>query len=72
MIIPMSIMMMTMGPGVDQHGNPVEFPKLMLLVMPVLYLFFGYIMTVIGCAIYNLIVVKLVGGIEFETEERIA
>lgn len=42
-------------------------PLLMLLLLPVLYLVLGYIMVVIGCAIYNFMF-KYIGGIEFESK----
>jgi hypothetical protein len=42
-------------------------PMLMILLLPLFYLVFGYISVAIGCAIYNLIY-KLVGGIEFESK----
>ncbi len=40
----------------------------MMLLMPFVYLIFGFFATVIMAAIYNL-VVGWVGGIEFSTEE---
>jgi hypothetical protein len=42
-------------------------PMSTLLLVPVVYLVFGYISVVIGCCLYNLLV-KLTGGIEFETQ----
>ena len=63
-IVPM-FAMMSLSPSVDQHGNPVEFPMFMVLIMPVIYLIFGYISVAIGCFIYNHLV-KTIGGIEFE------
>lgn len=41
-------------------------PMLFFLAMPVLYLVMGYVMVVIGCALYN-VLSKRIGGIEFET-----
>ena len=41
-------------------------PMMLLLAMPVLYLVFGYLSIVIGCAIYN-VLFKHIGGIEFES-----
>lgn len=38
----------------------------MLFIMPVMYLIGVYVMTLIGCAIYNFMV-RDMGGIEFET-----
>jgi hypothetical protein len=48
------------------HGPkpPVGF----VLLMPVFYAVFGYIFTLIGAWLYN-VVAKRVGGIEFTTEE---
>lgn len=40
-----------------------------LAVMPFLYLFFGFIFTVVGAWVYN-IVAKWVGGIEFTTSQN--
>ena len=40
-------------------------PVLTMLIMPVLYLVFGYITVAIGCAIYNFMY-RYIGGIEFE------
>ncbi len=42
------------------------FPMLMIIMFPVLYLVFGYLMVAAGCWVYN-IVVKYTGGIEFES-----
>jgi len=56
-------------PPVDQHGNPVNFPYFMLIIMPLLYLVFGYLFTALWCAVYNWIV-KYTGGLEFETSEE--
>lgn len=56
-------------PDVDQHGNPVAFPKVLVALFPVLYFVFGYIATAIGCAIYNLLF-KYIGGFEFEVQSE--
>ena len=61
-LIPFFLLFSAFGPS--QPGGP---PMLMILVLPVLYLIFGYISVAIGCAIYNL-VYKFVGGIEFEAK----
>ncbi len=68
-LMPMFLMMSLTMPNVDQHGNPVDFPKFIFLIMPILYLIFGYVFTAIGCWIYN-ILVKYIGGIEFELVEK--
>jgi hypothetical protein len=48
---------------------PKAMPSIFALVMlPIMYLVIGYIMTVIGCWIYNLLA-GAVGGIEFELQE---
>ena len=43
-------------------------PLFMFLLFPVLYLVIGYIMTVVGCAMYNFMF-KYIGGIEFEARQ---
>lgn len=70
-VLPFFAIAMFFAPDVDQHGNPVTFPKFMFIVFPVLYLVIGYLMTVIGCAIYNLFF-RFIGGIEFEVKDEAA
>ena len=66
-IVPMVVIVLLMAPPVDQHGNPTTIPTLMMFLMPIAYLIFGYISVAIGCLIYNFIT-KFIGGIEFEIE----
>jgi len=68
--IPMMIIMTYAMPEVDRNGNPIEFPKMMFAIMPLLYLIFGYVSTAVSCLIYNLIFrIEFIGGIEFEFKE---
>ncbi len=46
------------------HGAP--FPWLMVLFMPLIYLVFGYLMTWVGCWVYNFLA-RFTGGLEFST-----
>ena len=59
-LVPFFLLFSSFGPA---QGRP---PMFMLLVFPLVYLVFGYISVVIGCAIYNFLY-KFVGGIEFES-----
>lgn len=68
-LMPMFLVMSFSMPHLDQHGNPVYFPGFIFLIMPFFYLVFGYISVVMGCFIYNLLV-KYIGGIEFELEDK--
>lgn len=43
-------------------------PTVAIIVLPVVYLVIGYVMTALGCLIYNL-VAKLTGGIEYEVQD---
>lgn len=43
-------------------------PALFMILTPIVYLLIGYIMTVIWCAVFN-VVAKYTGGIEFESAE---
>lgn len=68
-VVPMFLFMFVAAPGVDQHGNPVTFPKGLILIFPILYLVFGYVATAAASAIYNL-TFKYIGGFEFEVKEE--
>jgi hypothetical protein len=67
--IPMALVMSFVVPPTDQNGNPVAFPFMFFVIMPLFYLVFGYIFTAIGCAVYNLFY-RFIGGIEFVTEDK--
>ena len=64
-MVPFGLMMSMMGgdkfPGVPFGGG------LFFILMPFLYGIMGFIMTAIGCLIYNLIS-RWTGGIELEVE----
>jgi hypothetical protein len=66
---PMFLALSFSMPHVDQYGNPVDFPKFTLLIMPLLYLIFGYLFVAVSCLIYNFFV-KYIGGIEFVLEDK--
>jgi hypothetical protein len=68
-VVPMSIAMFFAAPAVDQHGNPVNFPKFIFLIFPILYLVVGYVGTAIWSAIYNLLF-KYIGGFEFNVKDE--
>jgi ABC-type multidrug transport system fused ATPase/permease subunit len=68
-VVPMFLIMLFVAPAVDQHGNPVIFPKFLIIVFPILYLVFGYVATAIGSAIYNFLY-NYIGGFEFEVEDK--
>ena len=42
------------------------FPLYMVIVFPVLYFVMGYLMTALGCWLYN-VMAKYTGGLEFES-----
>ncbi len=63
-VVPIMLVMSAFMPG------EAKFSALGMLMLPVVYLVFGYIMTVIGCAFYNL-VSRFVGGIEFESNSNV-
>ena len=68
-LLPMFLAMSFSMPHVDQQGNHIDFPRFIFLLMPFFYLVFGYISVAIGCTIYNFLV-KYIGGIEFELEDK--
>jgi hypothetical protein len=61
-LVPVMLMVTSMAP--PGNKGPMLF---MFIFMPVLYLVFGYLMTVVGCALYNFMF-KYAGGIEYETK----
>lgn len=66
-LIPMIIGASLMPMPAD--GSAAMAPPVgMMLLFPVLYLVMGYVMTAIGCAIYNF-AYKYIGGIEYETSD---
>jgi hypothetical protein len=50
-------------------NNPAGISVFLMLLLPVLYVVFGFIFAVIAAWLYN-VVAKWTGGIEFETVER--
>lgn len=64
MIIPM----MLFAPKVDSAGNPIDFPFILFLLMPIFYLVFTYLFVALGCWIYNKLY-RFVGGFEFEIQQ---
>lgn len=68
-IVPMMLFMAIALPDTGQNGISMGFPLTMLLVMPVMYLVMTYISVSIGSIIYNFLV-KYIGGIEYESEEK--
>ena len=61
LLIPMFLIYAVVAP------SQVRPPFVMLLMMPLMYLAFGYVMVAIGCALYNFMF-RHIGGIEFEFE----
>lgn len=55
--------------NVAMPAQHAAFPWYVLLIFPFLYLIFGYVFTVIGCAVYNFCA-QYIGGIEFEAGDQ--
>lgn len=69
-VVPMALMFSFIPPGVDSHGNPITPPPAAIfLIFPIAYLVLGYIMTAVGCALYNFMF-KYIGGIEYELRDQ--
>ncbi|MHB8348150.1 MAG: hypothetical protein ACYDHM_13440 [Acidiferrobacterales bacterium] len=67
-VLPMSIGMFLSAPALDQHGNPVIFPKLLMILFPVIYLVSGYLFMVVWSFVYNFLF-RYIGGFEFEVSD---
>lgn len=63
-VVPFFLMTSMMAVPEGQKGPP----SFIFLLFPIMYLVMGYIMIVIGSALYNLLT-KYIGGIEYETSE---
>jgi uncharacterized protein involved in cysteine biosynthesis len=64
--IPMCLLMLI--PAMMGGGMGGGFSVAMLIALPVMYTVFGFIFTVIGAWVYNLVAAQ-VGGFEFTTVE---
>jgi len=62
-LVPFGLILTAMAPAASRP------PMLTMLVMPVLYLVFGYIWVAISCAVYNFMF-RWIGGFEFESTNR--
>ncbi len=61
------VVLMAIGFSMSPASN--HFPIVMIFIMPFAYAIAGFIFTILGAWIYNL-VAKWVGGIEFTTSEN--
>jgi len=69
-VVPMFVAFQFIPPGVDAQGNPVNPPSTaFVLLFPFIYLVMGYLMVVAGCWLYN-IMVRFLGGFEYETRDH--
>lgn len=64
--IPMCLLMLI--PVMMGQGAGTGFSVVMLILMPVMYTVFGFIFTLIGAWVYNLVAAQI-GGFEFTTAE---
>jgi len=62
--IPLVLLMM-LAASFDPNGG---FPMWMLIVLPVMYCAMGFVFTLFGAWVYNLVAAR-VGGFEFTTAE---
>lgn len=60
-LVPMALITAALAPA---GSGPSGF---IFLVMPLIYLIFGYLSVALGCVIYN-VMFKYIGGIEFESK----
>lgn len=61
--VPMFLIMVLFSPAEQRP------PVIALLLVPVFYLVFGYVMVAIGCVVYNFMF-KYVGGIEIDLKQQ--
>jgi hypothetical protein len=68
LVISIPICLLMLIPAMMGGGSASGFSVVMVILMPVLYTVFGFIFTVIGAWIYNLVASHF-GGFEFTTVE---
>lgn len=61
LVIAVPLMLVASAFGTQESSPSFVF----ILVLPIIYLFIGYISVAVGCAIYNFFF-KYIGGVEFE------
>jgi hypothetical protein len=61
--VPLFLVSLAAGP---QENGP---PAFIFLLLPVMYLFVGYLSVAGGCLLYNFLF-KYIGGIEYEAKQR--
>ena len=69
LVIPMTVLLFMVPPHLNPQGQPGGPRWFIFLLLPIIYLISGYIMTAIGCVIYNYLF-KYFGGIEYEVREN--
>ena len=67
-VISIPLVLLMAIPAMLTPGGMPGMPLLMLILMPVLYLVIGFLTTLFGAWIYNLVAGRI-GGIEFTTAE---
>jgi len=60
-VVPIGLIAMAVGSATGQ----AHVPAWTFIIFPIIYLIIGYIMTAIGCFLYNLLY-GAIGGIEYE------
>jgi hypothetical protein len=69
-LIPFYLIAHAFMPAVDGRGNPTMLPPLWIVfVFPLIYLIVGFIFTILGCLVYNMLA-KVIGGFEYEPREE--
>lgn len=65
-LIPFVLLFGAFGPG-GRGAGPSMF---MFILMPFIYLIFGYLSVAVGCMIYNFMF-RYIGGVEFDAEASV-
>ena len=67
-VIPITLITLITSPPLSPDGTLPQF-RFFPLVLPFFYVAAGYLMTIVGCAVYNFLF-KYIGGWEFELSEN--
>lgn len=67
-LIPLWLVLTAMGPLMRESDTPfMPLTGTLLIMIPIFYGMLGFVITAVGCLIYNLIA-RWTGGIELEVE----
>lgn len=69
-VISIPLVLLMAIPSLLSNAPGARFSLVLLILMPILYLIFGFLFSALGAWVYNLVAARI-GGFEFTLSERI-